>query len=225
MSVPVATRLQDNMGRVYSAQSNGVLQQLLEAIGSVIDRAHQDGTDAIAQLNLLSSSAGWLDQWGDLYKVPRLVGESDVLYAPRIISQVIRPRSQWMAIEQIVEESFNLTIQIRDLYPFLLLSDQFYVPTGRPSQSCDAQLAAGFDNKCDYTYPYTPGNFGVWIEFSSPNTPYTFTIEDIRSNFPLDLFSDYFDSASMVCDGFVGNPSYGISFGPVSPSPPILAAE
>lgn len=233
MSVSTATRLQTNMGRVYGAPSNGVLGQLLSAIGSVIDRAHLDGQDAIAQLNLLSASDEWLDQWGGLFKVPRLAGESDVLYAPRIIAQVIRPRTQWRAIEEIVQNAFNLTIQIRDLYPYCLLSDQFVTPAGRPPQVCDGQLTDGFNGsspdqavRCDYASPYMAGNFGVWIQFTSSSTPYSFTLSDIRANFPLDLFSDDFTlTDKMVSDGQVGVPSYGISFGPVTPSPPFSQAD
>lgn len=233
MSVPTATRLQTNMGRVYSAPSNGVLGQLLSAIGSVIDRAHQDGQNALAQLNLLSSSDQWLDQWGALFAVPRLTAERDVLYAPRIVGQVIRDRTQWIALQQIVQAAFNITIQVRDLYPYCLLSDQFSTPPGRPPQVSDGQLTAGFNGsapdqavRCDYAAPYLPGNFGVWIQFVSTSTPYSFTVSDIRANFPLTLFSDDFTLAdNMVSDGQIGSPNYALSFGPVNPTPPFSQAD
>ncbi|MDO8357327.1 MAG: hypothetical protein Q7U76_13130 [Nitrospirota bacterium] len=233
MSVPTATRLQANMGRIYGGPSSGVLPSLLSAIGSVIDRAHADGQGALAQLNLLSSSAVWLDQWGALFGVSRLSGEGDVLYAPRIVAQVIRQRPQGIALQDIVQAAFNLTVQIRDLYPYCLLSDQWTTPPGRPPQVSDGQLTVGFngsapDNavRCDYLTPYLPGHFGVWIQFSSDSTPYSFTMEDIRANFPLVLFSD--DpvlAGTMVSDGQIGVAAYGLSFGPVSPLPPFSVSD
>ena len=208
MSIPTAERLQRNMGKVYGAPSTGVLGGLLGAMGRVVDRGHADGQDAIAQLNVLSSTADWLDQWGALFNVPRrAANEPDTAYAPRIIVETLRQRPQGDALVAIVKDGLGVTIKIADLSPYILCSDNWTTPVGRPPQVSDGQQSAGFPSSFNQAavslcgFPYVPGVFGVWIYLSALD-PYSLTLAQTLALHPGYLVSDHVEAGSVhVSDG------------------------
>lgn len=67
----------------------------LEAAGTAISAM-------LAQMATPSASGEWLDLLGSYYAVPRLVGETDAAYGPRIIAEVLLPKGNNKAIEAVI---------------------------------------------------------------------------------------------------------------------------
>lgn len=87
--------------------ANNVLLQLLGGIGMemITTRAKIDGITR--NVNLNHTTAAWLDDWGELYGIPRerqadTTLEPDAVYRRRIILELIHPRATNYGIRQIV---------------------------------------------------------------------------------------------------------------------------
>jgi len=81
-----------------------VLWSYLDATGSELDLAKRQVSEAVRQMSTRTAAGEWLDELGSYYAVPRQRGESDAIYGPRIISTVLRPRSNNVAIAAALEE-------------------------------------------------------------------------------------------------------------------------
>ena len=71
----------------------------LEPAAVELRAARKQIPEAIKQLSIGTASDDWLDELGSYYGVGRFQGESDGSYGPRIIAEVVRPRSNNVAIE------------------------------------------------------------------------------------------------------------------------------
>lgn len=67
----------------------------LEAAGSAIGAM-------LAQMTTATAAGEWLDLLGSYYAVPRLAGETDAAYGPRIIAEVLLPKGNNKAIEAVI---------------------------------------------------------------------------------------------------------------------------
>lgn len=195
--------------------------ELLDAIlGSVADRLRVLSTDitaGIGQLHVLKAAEDWLDLWGTVFGIPRKsVEERDEEYGVRLIEETIRQRPQPQALTEIVFNTTDIVVQLRDLWPLVLQSDGFTVPTGRPPQVCDGHLTDGWVSgawhdtavKSGLAYPYLEGLFGVWLAID-PAVPFVYTLENIVTSLPLVLLSDQFVSTLHVSDGQLTSPDLG----------------
>ena len=77
-----------------------LLWAFLEPTAVELRRARAQIPEAIKQLSIDTAEEDWLDELGNLYGVPRQLGENDASYGPRIIAEVVRPRSNNVAIEK-----------------------------------------------------------------------------------------------------------------------------
>lgn len=81
-----------------------------------------DGVDIQEQaaqqsMSLWSAEAQWLDYWGELYgNTRRKVGETDAVFAARILRTILRPRLNAMALEDILWEDLGLRATITNLF-------------------------------------------------------------------------------------------------------------
>lgn len=66
-------------------------------------------------LPIIGASDEWLDEHGSYYKVPRNIGETDALYGPRIISEVLRPRGNNKAIELAIQSATGVIATVNDV--------------------------------------------------------------------------------------------------------------
>jgi hypothetical protein len=211
-----------------------MLDALLGAFASVLEDTITQTGHAPAQIELDTASGQWLDQHGALYNVPRRsAAEGDTAYAARIIKETIRQRPQRDALEAIVKDAFGITVQIADLWPYVLLSDVFTTPAGHPPQVSDGHLATGPGTELGpvglggVTDPYLPGIFGVWV-YLSFDDPYSLTLEQTLALFPTFLLSDKTEAGSLhVSDGQTVTPASDarVSFGPLPVTLPVTDAE
>ena len=209
------TKILTAIGPGYRSDEGSLIRVLANAWGAKLDEAIVDGDAATAQLSILTASVRWLDQWGALYAIARKAQEADDAYADRLISETIRQRPQPFALEQIVRYTYTIDdIFVRDLWPFILLSDQWVSPVDKPKQVSDGQLDPTFFTfgpsmvTVSFSTMHTPGSFGIWIS-ETMSQLLTYTLQDVINLLPLVLLSDQISSTTHVSDGQVTTPDFG----------------
>ena len=96
----------DIPGRLVYPQS--VLWSEMQTLGWALDDyAITPVADAEKQLYLSSAEDVWLDFWGGYFRIKRLLGEADNVYARRIIHDIISPNQNNLAMEILVEETMT----------------------------------------------------------------------------------------------------------------------
>lgn len=93
------------------AQSNGdhitaytsLLWAWLDPVARELKDAAEQIDQAVLQMVPQTAAGEWLDELGAYYAVERQAGESDGLYAPRIIAEVVRPKNNNVAIANAVD--------------------------------------------------------------------------------------------------------------------------
>jgi hypothetical protein len=214
----LVAKLKRNMPRVYTRVSGTLVDTWQTAVASALQQMLDDGDAAIGQLSISTAQGPWLNQWGTLFNVPRRSpAEMDEAYAARIIYQTIQQRTQPPALEAIVQQGLGITVTVKDLWPYVLIGDQWTTPIGRPLQLGDGQLTAGVFTDQDEAVrgfapapaPYLPGNFGVWI-YAAPVEPFSYTVENVRTLLPLVLFGDDVTPGDLnLGDGHLTTPQVG----------------
>lgn len=188
--------------------ANPVLRGLKGALADRLAVAARDVAAAIAQLHILRAADEFLDQWGVVFGWPRLIGETDQAYGPRIIVSTIRQRPQPRALEDIVWREVGVRIRVRNLWPMVLHSDIWTVPASRPPNVSDGHLLddwipGGPDDiatRSAFGAPYLPTAFGVWVDVAE-ETAFIYTLENVITHRPLVLLSDQEPPTEHVSDG------------------------
>ena len=87
----------------------------LDACAGELKALSESAEAAPAQLATVTAEADWLDEIGSYYSVPRLIGESDAAYGPRIIAEVIAPKSNNVALEIAIKRAFGQPATVKDV--------------------------------------------------------------------------------------------------------------
>lgn len=99
-------------------QSN--LWTVLDAYGVAVDETDRHIVEGIAQLYIGSAEGEFLDYWGEFFDVPRNADEPDLDYRTRMIVEVLRPKSNKIAIENAISEVVGDRVELyepwRDLF-------------------------------------------------------------------------------------------------------------
>ena len=90
----------------------------LEAMASELDAARLQITEMLRQMVTKTAEGEWLDEIGIYYGVPRMPGEADRPYGDRIIAEVLRPRSNNVAMEMAIKEFTGQTATVTDVVLF-----------------------------------------------------------------------------------------------------------
>lgn len=104
-------------------ESNGDLLQgyesllyvMLEPAAAELQAAQAQIVNAIAQMDINSAEANWLDFWGDYFNVPRTSGELDPAYAPRMIATVLRRRGNNVAMEAAIGGAIGQPVTVTNV--------------------------------------------------------------------------------------------------------------
>jgi hypothetical protein len=80
-----------------------VLWSYMDAQSNELEQAQTQIGNMLQQMSTTTASGEWLDLLGAYYGVPRLQGELDSSYGPRIIAEVLRPRGNNVAIEMAIQ--------------------------------------------------------------------------------------------------------------------------
>jgi len=103
----------------------------LEAIGVELKRIRSQIPEAIKQMNLVEAQDEWLDELGSYYGVKRIQGEKDASYGPRIIAEVVRPRSNNISMEKAISYYTGQQTTVTDVTVY---GDLFPLYNGRISR-------------------------------------------------------------------------------------------
>lgn len=90
-----------NGDHIYGYTS--VLWAYLEAAASELKQAQAAIVEMLKQMSTRTARDIWLDEVGGFYGIPRLAGEQDTQYGPRIIAEVLRPRENNVAMEAAIK--------------------------------------------------------------------------------------------------------------------------
>jgi len=91
--------------------------------GEVLDAEYQV-QQALLQMVITTASGQWLDLWGTIYGVPRLPGESDAHFAPRIPKEAFRLRNNAHAIELAIRDATGFDVRIEEPWKEIFKLDQ-----------------------------------------------------------------------------------------------------
>lgn len=69
----------------------------------------------LRQMEIPTAEGAWLDELGAMYGIPRMAGEVDAQYGPRIIAEVLRPKSNNVAIELAIQAYTGQLCQVVDV--------------------------------------------------------------------------------------------------------------
>ena len=91
------------------------LWALMDAYAIELDRAAAAAAEAPKQMVPATADSEWLDHLGTYYGVPRLPNEPDETYASRMVAEVLRPKSNNLAIASIIRAVTGQATQVTDV--------------------------------------------------------------------------------------------------------------
>lgn len=83
-----------------------------------LSEAKQQVENMLDQMNVVSANNEWLDVHGSYFGVPRLIGELDAQYSARIIAQVLRPKSNNVALEAAIFAYSGQVTRVSDIIAY-----------------------------------------------------------------------------------------------------------
>jgi len=95
-----------------------VLWSYIDAQANELEQAETQIGEMLKQMSTPTASAEWLDELGGYYNVPRLTGETDSSYGPRIIAEVLRPRSNNVALEAAISAYTGQPTTVSDVIEY-----------------------------------------------------------------------------------------------------------
>lgn len=113
---------ESNGDHVYAFTS--ILWALMTGYAGEVRAAAHQVVQALRQMVLPQAELEWLDLWGALYGVPRLSGELDEAYAPRIEKEAFRIRVSVGGIEQAIIDATGWDVRIEEPWKEIFTLDQ-----------------------------------------------------------------------------------------------------
>ena len=161
-----ATVLMD--GSNDQALSNGdhlygytnVLWSYAESQANELEQAQVQIGEMLKQMSTTTASGEWLDLLGGYYGIPRLQGEIDAKYGPRIIAEVLRPRGNNVAIELAIQAYTGQVATVTDVTLYGPTAPLYNGAITRNSASTYSASAKPIYGLFDVTYGYDLINGG-----------------------------------------------------------------
>lgn len=131
-----------------------VLWAFLEAAANELDQAKAAIVEMLKQMSTLTASDIWLDELGGYYGIPRLSGELDASYGPRIIAEVLRARGNNVAMEAAIKVFTGQDAKVTDVVLYTASAPNYDGTITHNSawnyQSASQPLYGLFDVEYDY---------------------------------------------------------------------------
>jgi hypothetical protein len=164
--------------------------------------------EMLEQMTIPTADNEWVDEQGSYFNVPRNPGELDVAYGPRIISQVLQPRGNNVAIAMAIQAVAPLATRVRVIDsindPFAIIYNGLINFNGIAlfDAGGGGSLYGFFD--VDFSYDFSTDIIGqpayiVLIE----NTVEAF--RDGGTELRLIIFRNLNSTTLIVSDSFIGN--------------------
>jgi len=103
---------QTNGDHLYAFSS--LLWSYMSSLSAELADAALAIIEMLKQMSLRSAEGFWLDELGSYYKVPRILGESDAAYGPRIVAETLRPKGNNFAIAAAIKEASGVNTSVID---------------------------------------------------------------------------------------------------------------
>lgn len=143
-----------------------VLFSYLEAFAVELAAAEDQVKEMVRQMSTRTAGDVWLDELGGYYGVPRLRGELDGSYGPRIIAEVLRPRGNNVAIEEAIRTFTGQSAKVTDVVVYGAATPAYnstITHNGAHTYSATAKPRYGL---FDVEYGYDLVNGGSITEFA-----------------------------------------------------------
>jgi len=98
---------------VYYHQNSG--WALFKAIALELKEAKIAGDELLRQMGIPSATGILSNHWGSYFNIGRLTDETDAVYNQRIIDSLVRPKSNNVAMEIVLEAYYGYEIDVFDL--------------------------------------------------------------------------------------------------------------
>lgn len=185
-----------------------LLWAYLEASGSELGAAQAQIPEMLDQMAIPTADNEWVDEHGSYYDVPRNQGELDSAYGPRIISQVLQPRGNNVAIAMAIQANAPLATRVRVIDsindPFSIIYNGLINFNGLAlfDAGGGGSLHGFFD--VDFSYDFSTDVIGQTAYIAIiENTVETF--RDAGTELRLIIFRNLNSTTLIISDSFVGN--------------------
>lgn len=125
---------------------DSVLWALMDAYALELGRAAEAADMVPRQLSASTAEGYWLDELGRYYGIARLPLEPDTLYAPRLVEEVLRPKSNNVAMASIIQATTGQPTTVRDVTVYrgaVPAYDGSFVHDGSYFHDADSQAVYG----------------------------------------------------------------------------------
>jgi hypothetical protein len=97
---------------------DSLLHAYVDTLAAELEQAQAAIVALPAELATTTAHGSWIDYLGSYYAVPRLTGEADGVYSSRIITEVLRPLGNNVAIEAAIADYTGQRVTISDVVTF-----------------------------------------------------------------------------------------------------------
>ncbi|MGR9106749.1 MAG: hypothetical protein ACU843_07435 [Gammaproteobacteria bacterium] len=104
---------QSNGDHLYGYQS--VLWSIMDSYAGELYTAGLAIIEMLKQMVVWTAGQEWLDEWGDRFGIRREPNENDTQYPIRMIEEILRIKSNNRAIEEIIQNTFSLSVDVIDI--------------------------------------------------------------------------------------------------------------
>jgi hypothetical protein len=155
-----------------------LLYSYVDANSNELEQAGEQIGEMLNQMSTTTAADDWLDYLGTYYNVRRQQGELDTSYGPRIIAEVLRPRSNNVAIELAITAYTGQTTTVTDVIEYGAAFPLYDNSITRNSQYTYDAVARPLYGLFDVQYGYDLLNDADPTSFA---TTVTAIIEKLRS--------------------------------------------
>lgn len=146
---------------------SNVLWSYLEAAANELMQAKAAIAEMLKQLSTLTAGDIWLDELGGHYGVPRLAGELDQQYGPRIIAEVLRPRENNVAMEAAIKTFTGQSAKVTDVVEWTPVAPTYNGAITHNSSNTYSSSASPLYGLFDVQYGYDLLNGGDYTSFQA----------------------------------------------------------
>jgi len=185
---------QDHSNGDHFYAYTSLLWSYVSSLSSELADASLAIIEMLKQMSLRTAEGFWLDELGSYYKVPRILGESDMAYGPRIVAETLRSKGNNYAIAAAIEESTGVRTMVTDV-DFALTSDVFLYDGAKNYDGTWRHSNTGESTLYDGSSLYDGSRFHSASQYGSAGAYGLFDVQVINSLVGNDSITAYVNSA------------------------------
>lgn len=154
----------ENESTPYVYIHNSPTWALFKAIALELQEARAIGDEVLRQMGIPGAVGIFSNHWGSYFNVSRFRDESDAAYDQRIINSFVRPKSNNVAMEIILQSYYGYYIRVFDLDFYeesTMLMNNINTPVHNPEYPIYAADAIGKE-ECVFGLMFPEGTVSQW---------------------------------------------------------------